>query len=414
MSRSAASAPARLLFPLALVLFEFAVYIANDMIQPGMLRVVREFGVATGWVPTAMSAYLAGGALLPWLVGPLSDHVGRRPVMLCGVAAFIAACLAVMGIHGIHAFIVLRVLQGMGLCFISAVGYATVQEAFEENAAVKTTALMSNVALLAPLIGPVAGAMLTQVWPWRGSFLLIAALAAIALAGLWLSMPETVQRGKTDFSPARMANDYRILFGNRRFVASALCIPLVAMPLMGWIALSPVILVRDAGMRLSTYGLWQLPVFAALIAGNLTLVKCADRWPLGRSVALGRWPLVAGLALCVSGSLLSSVPCYFLIAGTCCMAYGEGLAFAVLYRFALTAGRAGKGTVAAGMTMLSLASYAGGVEIMKRAYLQWQIGGLSLTLLLSGVAYLWLARRCVGAAMAERSVSGSGIRPAES
>ena len=112
-----------------------------------------------------MTGFLLGGALLPWLVGPLSDHIGRRPVMLGGVAFFILSCMATLFSHDIWSFMLLRVLQGMGLCFISAVGYATIQEAYAEKTAVKVTALMANVALVAPLIGPVAGAAFIQVFP---------------------------------------------------------------------------------------------------------------------------------------------------------------------------------------------------------------------------------------------------------
>ncbi len=50
-----------LLFPLALVLFEFATYIAHDMIQPGMLLVTQEFGVGPEWVSSSLTAYLLGG-----------------------------------------------------------------------------------------------------------------------------------------------------------------------------------------------------------------------------------------------------------------------------------------------------------------------------------------------------------------
>ena len=66
-----------LLFPLCLVLYEFATYIGNDMIQPGMLSVVEEFGVGNEWVPTSMTAYLAGGMFLQWLLGPPSGHADR-------------------------------------------------------------------------------------------------------------------------------------------------------------------------------------------------------------------------------------------------------------------------------------------------------------------------------------------------
>jgi len=61
-----------LLFPFCLVLYEFSTYICNDMIQPGMLAVVQEYGVGIEWVPTSMTAYLAGGIALQWLLGPLS------------------------------------------------------------------------------------------------------------------------------------------------------------------------------------------------------------------------------------------------------------------------------------------------------------------------------------------------------
>lgn len=85
-----------LLFPLCLVLYEFSTYIGNDMIQPGMLAVVEQYQAGLDWVPTSMTAYLAGGMFLQWLLGPLSDRIGRRPVMLAGVVWFIVTCLATL------------------------------------------------------------------------------------------------------------------------------------------------------------------------------------------------------------------------------------------------------------------------------------------------------------------------------
>lgn len=131
-----------LLFPLCLVLYEFATYIGNDMIQPGMLSVVEEFGVGNEWVPTSMTAYLAGGMFLQWLLGPLSDRIGRRPVMLTGVVWFIVTCLATLLAQTIEQFTLLRFLQGISLCFIGAVGYAAIQESFEEAVCIKITALI--------------------------------------------------------------------------------------------------------------------------------------------------------------------------------------------------------------------------------------------------------------------------------
>jgi len=393
-----------LLFPLALVLFEFSVYIANDMIQPGMVIVTREFGVGAAWIPTAMTAFLLGGALFPWLMGPLSDRYGRRPLMLGGAAFFVLSCLATLFSNDIISFTVLRVLQGVGLCFISAVGYATVQEAFEEKSAVKVMALMANVALIAPLVGPVAGAALITVWPWRMTFVLIAAVAAVALFGLWRKMPETLEQKTPELSLRSLKADYLALLKNSRFMTASLCIPLLALPLLGWIALSPVFLMEDAGMTPVEYGLWQFPVFGALIVGNLVLVRITDKLPLGRSVLMGLVPLLAGMVLMFVGCLVSDVPHYFIVAGVSLMAFAEGLSFAVLYRFALTSSTVSKGATAAGIGLVCMAAYVIGIEGFSLAHrLVGEVGFAALALAIS-LGYAWLVRRVVARAMAERAL----------
>lgn len=115
-----------------------------------------------------MTAYLAGGMFLQWLLGPLSDRIGRRPVMLAGVVWFIVTCPATLLAKNIEQFTFLRFLQGISLCFIGAVGYAAIQESFEEAVCIKITALMANVALIAPLLGPLVGAAWVHVLPWEG------------------------------------------------------------------------------------------------------------------------------------------------------------------------------------------------------------------------------------------------------
>lgn len=393
---------ATLLFPLALVLFEFAVYIANDMAQPAMLQVTREFGVDAGWVPLSMTFFLLGGAALSWLTGPLSDRYGRRPVLLGGVVFFIANCLATYLVSSIEAYMALRVLQGMGLCFINAVGYAAVQEAYAEKTAVRVTALMANVALIAPMVGPLAGAALVEVAPWRSCFLFIAACALLALLGLWWKMPETVRPAANPRPLSSMGGDYLQLLRDRRFVLSVLCIPLLALPLMGWIALSPVMLVEDLGMSTLAYGLWQLPVFGGLVAGNLLLAARAEAWPLGRSVLLGMWPVVGGLVLMLAGVLYGQQQHVFLVVGMSLMAVGEGLSFGVLYRFALMSSQLPKGVVSAGMSMLCMAGYGIGIELFRWAYIAGSITGFALLSVLTALVFVWLARPQVAVAMAER------------
>lgn len=379
-----------LLFPLCLVLYEFSTYIGNDMIQPGMLAVVEQYNAGIEWVPTSMTAYLAGGMFLQWLLGPLSDRIGRRPVMLTGVVWFIVTCLATLLAQNIEQFTILRFLQGISLCFIGAVGYASIQESFEEAVCIKITALMANVALIAPLLGPLVGAAWIHYAPWETMFVLFAVLAAISFYGLHRAMPETATRLGEKLALRDLGHDYKLVLKNGRFVAGSLAIGFVSLPLLAWIAQSPIIII--SGEKLSTYeyGLLQVPIFGALIMGNLVLARLTSRRSVRSLIILGGWWIVPGLAVAAVATVASSHAYLWMTAGLSIYAFGIGLANAGLVRLTLFASEMSKGTVSAAMGMLQMFIFTVGIEISKHAYLFGGNGLFSLLNLLGGVIWLGL------------------------
>ncbi|WP_034458583.1 MFS transporter [Buttiauxella noackiae] len=379
-----------LLFPLCLVLYEFSTYIGNDMIQPGMLAVVEQYNAGIEWVPTSMTAYLAGGMFLQWLLGPLSDRIGRRPVMLTGVVWFIVTCLATLLAQNIEQFTILRFLQGVSLCFIGAVGYAAIQESFEEAVCIKITALMANVALIAPLLGPLVGAAWIHYAPWETMFVLFAALAAFSFFGLHRAMPETATRLGEKLSLRDLGHDYKLVLKNGRFVAGSLAIGFVSLPILTWIAQSPIIII--SGEKLSTYeyGLLQVPIFGALIMGNLVLARLTSRRSVRSLIILGGWWIVPGLVVAAVATVASSHAYLWMTAGLSIYAFGIGLANAGLVRLTLFASDMSKGTVSAAMGMLQMLIFTVGIEVSKHAYLLGGNGWFSLLNLLGGVIWLGL------------------------
>ncbi|KPC50553.1 MFS transporter [Amantichitinum ursilacus] len=376
-----------LLFPLCMVLYEFSCYIANDMILPGMLHVTQEFHASSAWVPTSMTTYLLGGASLQWLLGPLSDRIGRRPVMLTGVVWFVLMCCAALVAQSIEFFLVLRVLQGMGMCFIVAVGYAAIQEAFEETTAIKVMAMMANVALLAPLIGPLTGAAVMAVAPWRMVFVAIAGLAAIAGVGLFFTMPETAPKAKAAFSFKAVGHDYLAVLRNRRFMAGVAAISLASLPLLAWIGQSPVIIMEGAGLPSLTYGLWQLPVFGCLIAGNIVLATIAERFPIHRVIAGGG--AVLGVGVFLAAALTWGFGFRGMAIGLGLYSFGLGLANAGLYRLTLFASDVGKGTVSAVLGLVMMGFYAIGVEVFKAIYVAAGTTWFAAAFIPLGIAFIF-------------------------
>lgn len=363
---------ATLMFPLALVLFEFSVYIGNDLVQPAMLAITKDFGVSSSWAPSSMSFYLLGGACVAWLLGPLSDRLGRKKVLLAGVLFFVLCCLLILLTKNIESFLALRFLQGIGLTVISAVGYAAIQETFEERDAIKVMALMANISLLAPLLGPVVGAFLIDHISWHWGFVGIAFLAFLSWFGLKAKMLDTkVSIPKQPLS--YILDDFKQVYKNKRFLAMTLALPMVSMPLMLWIALSPVILVEELGFSSMQYGLAQFPVLGGLILGNIVLIKIIDKLALGKSVLIGLPIMLLGTVVLLAGVIWQDYLIWCLIAGMTLISFGEGISFSVLYRFALMSSEVSKGTVAAAVSMLLMFSFFIIIELVRVMYEQYHL-----------------------------------------
>ncbi|ETF02774.1 multidrug transporter [Advenella kashmirensis W13003] len=377
-----------LLFPLAMVLFELSAYIGNDMVQPAMLTITAEYGVDDAWVASSMSLYILGGACLTWLIGPLSDRYGRRPVMLWGVLYFIAANFLILLAPTIEWFMFLRFLQGMGLCFIAAVGYVSIQEAFEELTAIRVMALMANISMVAPLLGPLAGAALISVVSWHWGFVIIASLAGIGLIGLFLHMPETVNLALPKQPPAQIWRQYKGVLKNGLFMQLTLYFPLIVLPMLVWIGLSPVFLIKDMGMTNMGYGLSQLPIFISLIIGNLMLARYAPRFPVGQSVYFSIPIMIAGGVLLILGGMFPRFEYAGLVGGLALSAFAQGITFAVLYRFTLMASDQPKGVVAAVMSLIMMLMQAVGIELFKLVYVHW---GLAALCIMNGLLMLIFA-----------------------
>ncbi len=396
---------ATLMFPLALVLFEFSVYIGNDLIQPAMLAITKEFGVSSAWAPSSMSFYLLGGACVAGIMGPLSDRIGRKKVLLAGVAFFVITCLLILFTGNIESFLVLRFLQGFGLSVIASAGYAAIQETFEERDAIKVMALMANISLLAPLIGPVVGAALIDHVSWHWGFIGIAFLAFLSWFGLKAKMP--IQQVSIPKQPlSYIWDDYKKVFKNKTFLGLTLGMPMVAMPLMLWIALSPVMLVEELGLSSLQYGLAQFPVLGGLIAGNIVLIKIVDRLALGRTVLMGLPLMLLGTVIVVLGIIWREYFLYSVIIGMTLVSFGEGISFSVLYRFALMSSDVSKGTVAAAVSVLLMMTFFVVIEVIRVLYEHFHLWAYAISCFALIALWFTVPRGILKSIMQQRQARG--------
>ncbi len=393
---------ATLLFPLALVLFEFAVYLGNDLIQPAMLGVTRDFGVSSAWAPSSMSFYLLGGGCIAWLMGPLSDRIGRKKVLLAGALFFAVMCIAILFTQNIQSFLTLRFLQGMGLTVISAVGYAAVQENFEERTAIKVMAIMGNMTLFAPLLGPLVGSLLIDQVSWHWGFIGIAFLAVLGWLGLKIAMPADQKANLVQKPMNSIFADFKKVFKNKQFVVMTLALPLACLPIMLWIALSPVMLVENLGFSGMQYGLAQIPVLGALILGSVILVKIVDKYPLGQTILFGLPTMLVGALIILAGLFMADYFVWTLIIGMTIMSFGEGICFSVLYRLAMMSSHVSKGTVASAMSLIMMFTNFIVLELSRILFESYALVAFSLCCLALILLWFTLPRAMLKKVMQER------------
>ena len=377
-----------------LVLYEFLTYISNDMIMPGMINVVASLHAPESAIATSLTAYVFGGASLQLLLGPLSDHFGRRPIMISGVIFFFICTVLISCTTSIDQFLIARFMQGMGLCFISVIGYATLQEIFSEMDAIRLIAIMANVSITAPLLGPLLGAVFISFYSWRFIFVIISILALIAAWGIWRYMPETVglnnkkhTQSNELLSLKKIFSNYKTLFINPRFLLGSIALGILILPCMAWIGLSPIILITAGKLSVMQYALWQLPIFGAYIIGNIGLHKMTHHKTLPQMILIGSSIAVCSLFLVFGLSFYLGSSFVWLMPGMICYFLGAGFIAAPLSRFTLFSTSVSKGTASALLSMIGMSIQAMGIEIANCVYSTHNNGYFAFYCLIVGITY---------------------------
>ena len=158
---------------------------------PAFPQMGTDFGVDAAQMQLVVSAYLFAFGAMSVFHGPISDALGRKPVMLAGVTAYGIASLAAAFAPNLAVLLLCRVAQGISAGGGVIVSRTIIRDLFEGAEAQR---LMSRVAMifgLAPAIAPVVGGALLQIGRWPVIFVFQAGIALALISAVTLLLPET-------------------------------------------------------------------------------------------------------------------------------------------------------------------------------------------------------------------------------
>lgn len=296
---------------------------------PAFPAMGEAFGASTAELQLVVTVYLASFATMSVLHGPISDAVGRRPVMIASLLVYVAASVGCALAPGLGWLLVCRALQGLSAGGATIVSRTVIRDLFSGATAQR---LMSRVAVIfgiAPAVGPIVGGLVLQVGDWPLVFVFQAGLGVALVLAVVLLLPETHPREHR--VPLRLAE----LAGGLASVARAPAFHRLAWStalLFGaqflYIGGAAIFVVDVLGQ--GELDFWKLfvPMIAMMMLGSWACGRAAGRISARRLVSVGcTTSFVGGVVgiLVAASPVATDLP--WAVAGLGLIALGNGMTY---------------------------------------------------------------------------------------
>jgi DHA1 family bicyclomycin/chloramphenicol resistance-like MFS transporter len=210
------------LFALALAAISLIVPLAVHLFLPVIPAVQAALGLSNALAQLTFSIALFSMAFATLVYGSLSDRYGRRPVLLSGLALFLIGSALSAFASSVSLLILGRVVQAVGAGSSITLVRAIARDVYGAGLLIKAIAYLTMAYTLGPLLSPMLGGVLIDMFGWRSVFGFAFVLGALITAFAYLAVPESHPPSLSVHSDGRVLRNYASLFGNIRFTGFVL------------------------------------------------------------------------------------------------------------------------------------------------------------------------------------------------
>ncbi len=269
------------------------------MFLPSMPDIARNFEVSTFSVQSSLVAFLIAYAAGHLFYGGVADRFGRRPVLLWGLAIYVLASLACAMASSITFLILARILQGVGAAGSMVMVRSIVRDLYDRQQTARALAVISTVMVFAPATAPALGGYLHAQFGWQASFVFLALLGTILFAYCAARMAETHQAPGGDLlgNLKAMALGYRVLIGERVFVAYSLNIGFISGAIFAWFAGVSIVVIDSYGASADEFGYLMLTGTLGAFFGYASTIWLTGRLGVNRMIVIGTAVGLCGASL---------------------------------------------------------------------------------------------------------------------
>jgi DHA1 family bicyclomycin/chloramphenicol resistance-like MFS transporter len=269
--------------------------LSTDFYLPSLPQIVEVMNTTVSGAQATLSSFLFGfaGGQIIW--GPLSDRLGRKPVLLTGLSLFLLATLACSLAPSIEALTAARAVQALGASGPIVLGRAMVRDLYDGPRAGRELARMGMIMGLVPAVAPVIGGILQDLYGWRSTFIASLVFALGMAAAIVLVMPETLRtRSPEKLSLLAIVRGFGVLLQNRSYRVYVGLTALAYAGLFAFISGSSFVLIGIYGLSPRDYGLSFGFGVLGFLLGTIIAQRLVGKRGMDGVIALGVGCLAAG------------------------------------------------------------------------------------------------------------------------
>ncbi|MFP7673394.1 multidrug effflux MFS transporter [Marivita sp. S0852] len=267
-----------------------------NIFLPSLPNMAAHFQTDYSIMQLSVAVYLGVNAVLQLVIGPISDKMGRRPVILWGIAGFCAATLGCIYAPSIGWFLFFRMTQAV-IVTAMVLSRAVVRDCVPQDQAASMIGYVTMGMAVVPMIGPAFGGVLDQAFGWQSNFWLLFILGVGLYWLTWSDLGETA--ATSGLTLGAQFKQYPELLTSPRFWGYALASGLASGAFFAYLGGAPFVGTEVFGMSPATLGFFFGAPAIGYFAGNFVSGRYSARIGVNRMVYIGSLINGTGISLSI-------------------------------------------------------------------------------------------------------------------
>lgn len=269
-----------------------------DTFFPSFHAIAADFGLSKWAVQQTLTVYMLPLSIMSLVQGPLSDAVGRRPVILVGISVYTVASVGCTFAPNFATLLLFRAMQGISAGVGVIVGRAVIRDLFEGAQAQRLLSLVTLLFAFAPAVAPVIGGWIHVTFSWHGVFGFMALFGAALGIATYLLLPETHPEEKRPrLHVAVLARTAWSVVQHREFLLLAVAMGANFASLMSFVGAAPSVVLDHWHLTETQFANLFVPLIGGLIGAAFISGRLAGRVTYAQQSHVGFLLALAGSGL---------------------------------------------------------------------------------------------------------------------